>query len=355
MIKKTASAVLALMCALLLCCCGAEERPEEPEARQGGIWLYGELHADTACLEKELAAWDELYDGGARDLFVELPCYTADFLNEWLRSDSDEILDRLYTDWEGTLIHSPDVLEFYRRIKTEYPETVFHGTDVGHQYDTTGARYLEWLRENGREDSEAYALAQEIIGQGTVYYTKQARGEHDTFSYREDRMTENFVRAYERLSGADVMGIYGAFHTDPDNTDIAGENGSMARQLAARYGDALHLKDLTLAEPVRTDRIQVEGKVYDAVCYGSQDLSQTGLPWSQRVFWRLEDAYADFSDNPLLGDVLPYGNYPMKIEEGQVFVIDYTGTDGTVERKYYRSDGFLWNGIPATQEFSVTE
>lgn len=40
-----------------------------------------------------------------------------------------------------------------------------------------------------------------------------------------------------------------------------------------------------------------------------------------------------------LCDVLPYNNYPMLIETGQVFIIDYTKKDGSIERMYYRSDG----------------
>lgn len=43
----------------------------------------------------------------------------------------------------------------------------------------------------------------------------------------------------------------------------------------------------------------------------------------------------------------------MKIETGQIFVIDYTMTDGSVIRKYYRFDGYEWNGAPTTQEFTV--
>ena len=43
----------------------------------------------------------------------------------------------------------------------------------------------------------------------------------------------------------------------------------------------------------------------------------------------------------------------MLIETGQVFVIDYTKTDGSVERKYYRSDGYVWNGLPSTEQFII--
>jgi len=52
-----------------------------------------------------------------RHLFVELPYYTAEFLNIWMKSDSDEILDELYNDWIGTALYNPYTKEFYKKIK----------------------------------------------------------------------------------------------------------------------------------------------------------------------------------------------------------------------------------------------
>ena len=102
---------------------------------------------------------------------------------------------------------------------------------------------------------------------------------------------------------------------------------------------------------VRTDRIVVNGKEYEATYFGAQDLSGSGFPFTQREYWRLEGAYEDMKTCPLTGDVLPYHNYVMKVETGQVFVIDYTGLDGQVTRLYYRSDGDVWNGLPTTTGF----
>lgn len=41
----------------------------------------------------------------------------------------------------------------------------------------------------------------------------------------------------------------------------------------------------------------------------------------------------------------------MQLEEGRVYVIDYTGLDGTVERRYYRTDGLIWSHLPSAQFF----
>ncbi|BAL01739.1 hypothetical protein OBV_45400 [Oscillibacter valericigenes Sjm18-20] len=73
-----------------------------------------------------------------------------------------------------------------------------------------------------------------------------------------------------------------------------------------------------------------------------------------REFWRLENAYGDLKAQPKTGDVLPYNDFPMLVETGQVFMIDYTQTDGSVTRHYYRSDGYVWSGKPSTEEFSVS-
>lgn len=45
-----------------------------------------------------------------------------------------------------------------------------YGTDVGHQYHTTGNRFLKYLKNNNLEGSEQYLLAQETIEQGEYFY-----------------------------------------------------------------------------------------------------------------------------------------------------------------------------------------
>ena len=318
----------------------------------GTIFLYGEEHAAEAILEKEFELWSTYYhDDGMRDLFVELPYYSAEFLNLWMQSDSDDILDQLYQDWEGTAIHSQDVINFYKQIKRDCPETIFHGTDVGHQYHTTGKRYLTYLQENGQGDgSEQYQLAQEAIEQGQYYYR------HSDGVYRENTMVDNFIREFDRLNGVNVMGIYGTAHTWIEGMDYATNTvPCMANQLNRRYGEALHTKDLTLVDNAyRVDVLQVGDKEYTASYFGRTDLSAIFPDYQYREFWRLENAYDDFKDYEATGNVLPYNNYPMEIEEGQVFVIEYTKTDGSVIREYHRADGNTWQGSLATEEFRLS-
>ncbi len=100
------------------------------------------------------------------------------------------------------------------------------------------------------------------------------------------------------------------------------------------------------------DRITINGKGYEASYFGESDMSSWSDTFYKKKYWRLEHAYEDFKDKPMLKQFLPYNNYPpINIEIGQVFVIDYYKLDGAVERKYYLSDGTVWNDMPCTQEF----
>ena len=268
-----------------------------------------------------------------------------------MQSDVDDVLEELYKDWEGTASHNPYTKEFYKRIKSEYPDTIFHGTDVGHQYHSTGQRYLKYLEENNLESSEKYLLTQETIKQGQYYY------EHSDDVYRENKMVENLICEFDKLNGESIMGIYGGAHTNFEAMDyMTNSVPCMAKQLKERYGDAIYSEDLSWlmkeTEPLKVDTIKVKEKDYEASYFGKQDL--TGFKdYAYREFWRLENAYEDFKDEKKTGDVLPYDNYPMLIETGQIFIIDVTKTDGSVERLYYRSDGYIWNGQPSTEQFTI--
>lgn len=348
---------LAVAVILVLFSGCAEREPQTAGAPPAGdlsgqILLYGEHHSVQRILEEELQLWHTYYyENGMRHLFVELPYYTAEFLNLWMRSDSDEVLDRLFEELQGTAGGTPEAKAFYQKIKEECPETVFHGTDVGHQYNTTGTRYLGYLRSSGQEDSEAWTLTLETIEQGKRFY----RNGSSDYAYRENKMVENFIREFDKLGGTDIMGIYGAAHIYLNSLDFTGAVPCMATQLAETYGEALHSEDLSLLrQPLQEDAIEIAGKTYKASYYGEMDVSSFSTEYQRREYWRLENAYEEFKDCPTTGNVLPYDNYPVQIEPGQVFVIDYTKRDGSVERQYFRSDGNTWHDLPTTEEFTLS-
>lgn len=377
---------LALAGALLALCagCGAQAGASgsstaggaadaEVQAQAAGqIYLYGESHSNEGILEKELELWSEYYAQGMRHLFMELPYYDAELLNLWMQAEDDTELEQQFAESAGTAGSTEAVKEFYRTIKREMPETVFHGTDVGHQYYSSGQRYLDMLREQGKEDSAEYRRAEEVMRQGAMFYTGQSedlseeyRREHlkedeeQLWEYRENCMAQNFIWEFDQLEGESIMGIYGGAHTPLDGIAPYSETlPNMGNQLYQHYGAEVVRSESLLVyyimpemEPLSTETLTVAGKEYTASYFGEEDMSEWSDQYQSRKFWRLEDAYADFKDNALTGQVLPVTNYPMRVREGEVFAILCTRRDGTTAWFYYRADGNIWNGWPTTEQF----
>ena len=318
----------------------------------GQIYIVGEDHANTITMAKELEMWGECYDKGMRDLFVEYSYYMAEYLNLWMDAPDDAILTEVFQDLEGTMAASPSVWDFLQTIKAEYPETVFHGTDVGHCYWSMGQRYLSELEAAGQQDSEQYRLARENIEQGETYYgVGYNKGEHDNV-YRENTMAENFRRAYDALpEGTSIMGIYGDAHIWVYEKDYStGTVPSMAGQLRETYGDDLHTLDLSFADDVSavgtTETVTLNGKEYTAVNLGASQGMQ---------FWQVLDAYEDVKDLPKALHNFRCDAYPCSVENGEVFLIDTTLQDGTVERRYYRADDPEQARTPVTVGFTAEE
>ena len=315
---------------------------------RGQIYLFGEQHGVKQILDRELEQWNDYYHNlGMRHLFIEYPSFDAEWLNRWMCSDNDAILNVLYEDWKGSSAYNPAVKDFYRKLKVQCPETVFHGIDVGHFYWNTGMRLVSQLQKEGLEDSELYQQTQRCIDQGKYYYS------HRDDAYRENTMVTNFIREYDKLDAQGIMGIFGEMHVDLEDMN----SSNMASKLRKHYKDRVHseslayLSEVLLVEPLDTQMMNVHGKSYEASYFGRQFLA-TMLPgFTYRDFWRLENAYGDFCENHKNNNVLPYDNYPMEIKPGEVFVIEFCKADGTLERHYYRSDGMVWKGRPSTEEF----
>jgi hypothetical protein len=317
----------------------------------GQIYLYGEAHGIKKIMEKEFELWREHYNNeNMRHLFTEMGYFDAGFLNVWMQSDSNDILDMVFQGYinQYTAEVVLDFKDFYKKIKTYCPETVFHGTDVGHN-SWVGEQFLKYLEDNHMESSIEYLLTRYAIDQGKYYHGPS--GNENV--YRENAMAENFIREFDMLGDKSVMGIYGAAHTGFGDMDYDTQSvPNMASQLKERYGNNIYSEDLRLSayQPERTDIISVNGKDYTAAYFGKRSWNAGDTTYQE--VWRLENAYDDFKNYPKTNEILPYDNYPMTVETGQVFVIDWTKADGSVERAYYRSDaGVVWNGRPSTVRF----
>ncbi len=201
------------------------------------IRLYGETHGQKEFYNLEVKLWKGYYDEGYRNLFVELPYYSAEFLNLWMKEDSDELIDQWFEEIQGTLSSNSYSYEFWHEIKELCPETVFYGTDVGHQYYSTGQRYLEYLEKEGLTDSENYTLAKECISQGEQYRVEDTNPSGIS-TLREGYMISNFIDAYDRCGGGKIMGIYGDYHTNLSAPD------RMAAGIKNHYGESISSVDL---------------------------------------------------------------------------------------------------------------
>lgn len=106
---------------------------------------------------------------------------------------------------------------------------------------------------------------------------------------------------------------------------------------------------------IKLDKITVNGKTYDAPYYGEMDMSTWSEVYQKREYWRLENAYEDFKDAFHKTKLLPCNNFPpMDIQTGQVFVVDYRKKDGSaVERRYYISEGEVWQGMECATEVAL--
>lgn len=332
----------------------------------GHIYLYGEQHATPWILEKELELWAEYYHNkGYRHLFVELPYYTAEYLNIWMREDTDNIIHTVYENFKGSSLYSESVLNFYKSIKKNCPDTIFHGIDVGHFYHTAGKQFLEYLNETNHP-SAMYKLTEEAIKQGEIYYGKDNNGKKDHV-YRENMMTQNFIREYNLLNGADIVGFFGSAHTHLEALDhFTRTVPCMANQLNDIYGSAIHTQNLTLIDtPVSVGVMTVNGKEYQASYFGESNISKILPKYQSREFWRLENAYEDFKQYPLENNVLPYTNYyvdyyrnskgpfAIKIDTQNIYVIDYHKKDGSVRREYHRADGNVFKNKYVTNQIRL--
>jgi len=324
------------------------EELEELPPSTGRIFLYGEVHGCGVTMSRQLEIWGYYYTNhGMRHLFIESSYFAAQFLNLWMQADDDTILYALFEDRRGALAHNPYKLAFYRTIKSDFPETIFHGTDVGHQSFSTGQRFLRYLIDNDMQDSESYRLAHESIEQ---FYRYQREGCRTIRVYYKP---QNFIREFDRLANQDVMAIHGMAHV------FLGEYHdysipTMAVILLERYGDALQTFDMThyalMRDPYHVDIIAINDIDFEASYFGN-DGARFGNVIG-REFWRLENAYEHFRDSPSTGNILPFEDFPIHVEIGQVFIVDIHFNDGTVVRKFFRASGYYWDDLPSTQEFT---
>ena len=99
------------------------------------------------------------------------------------------------------------------------------------------------------------------------------------------------------------------------------------------------------ASVVSTEQLEVNGKTYDADCYGEFTLSNGGT----MKLWKLNGAYEDLSAEPMKGMV---EEFPIEAEENTVYVADVT-SNGETTRQYLRADKAGRNGTASVKTFEL--
>lgn len=99
------------------------------------------------------------------------------------------------------------------------------------------------------------------------------------------------------------------------------------------------------ASVVSTEQMEVNGKIYDADCYGEFTLSNGDT----MKLWKLNGAYEDLSAEPMKGMV---EEFPIEAEENTVYVADVT-SNGDTTRQYLRADKAGRNGTASVKTFEL--
>ena len=101
------------------------------------------------------------------------------------------------------------------------------------------------------------------------------------------------------------------------------------------------------ASVVSTESMEVNGKTYDADCYGEFTLSNGDT----MTVWELKGAYDDLSALPMQGVA---EKFPLEAEECQIYVADVT-SNGETTREYLRTDKAGRNGTVSVKTFNLPD
>ena len=101
------------------------------------------------------------------------------------------------------------------------------------------------------------------------------------------------------------------------------------------------------ASVVSTESMEVNGKTYDADCYGEFTLSNGDT----MTVWQLKGAYEDLSALAMQGMA---EEFPLEAQECQIYVADVT-SNGETTREYLRTDKAGRNGTVSVKTFNLPD
>ena len=126
-------------------------------------------------------------------------------------------------------------------------------------------------------------------------------------------------------------------------SSAASSTASSAASSVAASSEAA--SEAAAASVVSTEELDVDGKTYEADCYGEFTLSNGDT----MKLWKVNGAYADLSALPMKGMA---EEFPIEAEAEQIYVADVT-SNGETTRQYLRTDKAGRNGTVSVKTFEL--
>ena len=139
-----------------------------------------------------------------------------------------------------------------------------------------------------------------------------------------------------------VTGCSSTASSSASSTASSAASSEAASSVAASEAAS---SEAAAASVVSTESLEVNGKTYDADCYGEFTLSNGDT----MKLWKLNGAYDDLSALPMKGMV---EEFPIEAEENTVYVADVTA-NGETTRQYLRADKAGRNGTASVKTFEL--
>jgi len=322
----------------------------------GRIFLFGEYHASQPIMDRQLELWGYFYHyHNMRHLFLENMFSSSQFLNLWMQSSDDEILYELllpgtFSDDAFIARNNRMLIEWLKEIKENFPETVFHATDVAIHVGSS-QRFLAYLRGIGMQDSETYEITLQNIDQGTHFIRT---GSHATRAYY---MPQNFIREFDSLVDQDVMAIHGMAHVELTTNFLNYDNiPSMAYILRERYGSQLYTFDMTgyreIAHAIDLNLFNIGERRIGSRFLG-RDTTVHGNVF-ERIFYRVVIRFDEVINMPVTGNIISSDFFLLPATAEQVFIIKTIYADGADAKvQFYRTEYVEGYDHPVLVEFII--
>ena len=142
-----------------------------------------------------------------------------------------------------------------------------------------------------------------------------------------------------------AFAVTGCSSTASSTASSAASSAASSEAASSVAASEAASSEAAAASVVSTESLEVNGKTYDADCYGEFTLSNGDT----MKLWKLNGAYDDLSALPMKGMV---EEFPIEAEETTVYVADVTA-NGETTRQYLRADKAGRNGTASVKTFEL--